>query len=278
NETDNCSNNLTVDVSQTAFTCADISSGGSSNPPSVWINEFHYDNGGTDIGEFVEIAGTAGFDLSGYSIVLYNGNGGSSYNTINLSGNIDDEGNGFGAISVSATGIQNGGPDGIALMNGATVIEFLSYEGAFTATNGPANGITSTDVGVSENSGTTAGNSIQLKGSGSVAGDFTWTAPSSDSPGDLNDGQTLIGASGGLQVTITVTDEFGNPTSCLADVNLIDAGNPIPDVANLPDITEQCEATLTPPTANDACEGTITATTNDPTNYTTQGTFTVTWT
>ncbi|MEL6391021.1 MAG: immunoglobulin-like domain-containing protein, partial [Bacteroidota bacterium] len=46
----------------------------------------------------------------------------------------------------------------------------------------------------------------------------------------------------------------------------------------LPDITAECEAIVTAPTANDNCVGTITATTNDPLNYSNQGTFTITWT
>ena len=33
--------------------------------PSVFINEVHYDNDGTDTGEAIEIAGPAGTDLSG---------------------------------------------------------------------------------------------------------------------------------------------------------------------------------------------------------------------
>jgi hypothetical protein len=48
-------------------------------PPAanVFINEFHYDTAGTDAGEFIEVAGLAGTDLSGWSLVLYNGNGGA---------------------------------------------------------------------------------------------------------------------------------------------------------------------------------------------------------
>ena len=38
---------------------------------SVFINEIHYDNVGTDSGEKVEIAGPAGTDLSGWKIVRY---------------------------------------------------------------------------------------------------------------------------------------------------------------------------------------------------------------
>src|SRR6185436_16494654 len=53
---------------------------------AVWINEFHYDNSGADADEFIEIAGPAGLDLSGYSLILYNGNGGVAYNTRALTG------------------------------------------------------------------------------------------------------------------------------------------------------------------------------------------------
>ncbi len=52
----------------------------------VFINEIHYDNVGTDTGEFIEVAGPAGTDLTGWSIVLYNGNGGGLYDTDPLAG------------------------------------------------------------------------------------------------------------------------------------------------------------------------------------------------
>ena len=50
----------------------------------VFINEIHYDNAGADSGEAIEIAGPAGTDLSGWSLVLYNGNGGAAYKTTAL--------------------------------------------------------------------------------------------------------------------------------------------------------------------------------------------------
>ena len=54
-------------------------------------------------------------------------------------------------VDVPASGIQNGSPDGLALVDGdGTVLEFLSYEGAMTrAPAGPPPGMTSTDIGVS---------------------------------------------------------------------------------------------------------------------------------
>lgn len=163
---------------------------------NIFINEFHYDNSGTDVGEAIEILGPAGTDLTGWSIVLYNGNGGTVYDTRSLSGIIPDQEDGFGTISVSypTNGIQNGSPDGIALVdNNSNVIQFLSYEGTFTAVDGPAAGLSSTNIGVAETSSTPAGFSLQLVGTGTTYEDFTWQDPADDSFGDVNSGQSFSG-------------------------------------------------------------------------------------
>ncbi|WP_341714030.1 lamin tail domain-containing protein, partial [Erythrobacter sp.] len=113
---------------------------------TVFFNEFHYDNASTDVGEFIEIANTDGLDLTGWTVVLYNGSGGGSYASYTLSGS-----DAFQTISLPSNGIQNGSPDGFALVDAAgNVVQFLSYEGSFTATDGAAVGLTSTDIGVSE--------------------------------------------------------------------------------------------------------------------------------
>ncbi len=169
----------------------------------VFINEFHYDNTGTDVDEFIEIAGPAGTDLSSFSLVLYNGNGGASYDTRPLSGTISNQDDGFGTVSVpyGSNVIQNGSPDGIALVQGSTVIQFLSYEGSFAATNGPANEQTSTNVGVAEAGTEPAGQSLQLRGNGDTFGDFTFAAPSDDSPGAVNTGQDFTATPPPVTVT-----------------------------------------------------------------------------
>ena len=158
---------------------------------SVFINELHYDNYGTDTGEAIEIAGPAGTDLNGWSIELYNGSSGRNYNTINLSGTIPDRDNGFGTIHYPITSIQNGSPDGLALVNNNDVVQFLSYEGSLTAISGTANGQTSTDIGVSESSTTVVGFSLQLTGMGTDSEDFTWNEPADDSFGSVNEGQSF---------------------------------------------------------------------------------------
>ncbi|MCZ4319800.1 hypothetical protein O4H26_12455 [Aequorivita viscosa] len=160
--------------------------------PEIWINEFHYKNKGTDAGEFIEIAGPAGTDLSLYSIDLYNGVTGTSYRTVSLSGTIPNNSNNIGVLSFAISGIQNGPSDGIAIVKGNVVIQFLSYEGVFMANDGPANGLNSTDIGVKESKNTTdPGFSLQLTGTGNSYNDFLWNSPMVDSPGSLNVGQTI---------------------------------------------------------------------------------------
>jgi len=118
------------------------------------INELDYDNVGTgDPAEFIEIynPSAADADLTGITIYLVNGNGNATYATIDLSsvgslashdylvvsgtnvtaanGNSYDPGWGSGGDK-----IQNGPPDGIALVDTSTntIIDALSYEGPMT--------------------------------------------------------------------------------------------------------------------------------------------------
>jgi endonuclease I len=169
--------------------------GGTAGPP--WINELHYDNSSSDTGEIVEIAGPAGTDLTGWQIIGYNGNGGGTYKTVVLSGIIPDQGGCMGTLSFAFSAMQNGAPDGLALVDGAgTVVEFISYEGSFTATSGPASGMVSVDIGVSESGSTSVGASLQLAGTGSQASDFTWQSAQANTSGQPNTGQTLSGCGG----------------------------------------------------------------------------------
>jgi len=170
----------------------------------VFINEIHYDNSGGDTGEAVEVAGDANTDLTGWSIVLYNGNNQQSYNTVNLSGSIPNQQDGFGTLDFAISGIQNGAPDGIALVDASNnLVQFLSYEGSFTAIGGVADGITSEDIGVSEASSTLVGDSLQLGGTGSVYADFSWEAASANTFASINTNQTFGG--GGPQVDAAPT-------------------------------------------------------------------------
>ena len=62
-------------------------------------------------------------------------------------------------------------------------------------------------------------------------------------------------------------------------VIITDTQAPVPTLANLPALTENCQITsVTPPTAQDACMGTVTGTTNTVFPITTVGNNTITWT
>ena len=166
----------------------------------AFINEIHYDNAGTDAGETIEIAAAAGTNLTGWQLVLYNGSNSpgaaAAYNTRNLSGIVPDQDDGYGTLAFTypVNGIQNGLFDGIALVDpDGNVVQFLSYEGVITAANGPAAGLTSEDIGVSEGGSDPLGFSLQLTGAGAVYEDFTWQSPADDSFGAVNAGQDFIG-------------------------------------------------------------------------------------
>lgn len=171
------------------LSCAALPAAAASLP---FVNEIHYDNAGGDVGEGVEIAAAAGTDLSGWSLVLYNGSNGAVYGDAALSGLVPDQQAGFGTVFFVLEGLQNG-PDGFALVGAdGSVAQFLSYEGSFVATDGPAAGLASSDIGVAEAPDTPAGLSLQLAGTGAVPQDFVWNGPLAASPGAINAGQTFV--------------------------------------------------------------------------------------
>jgi hypothetical protein len=191
-------------------TAVDVSSNESAAAPEIsssaldtgflpWINEFHYDNASTDVGEFFEVAGPAGFDLAGWTIVYYNGLNGQTYSSpLALSGVLPDQQNCYGTLLFDAPGLQNGAPDGFALVDpDGVAIEFLSYEGSFPATEGPASGLMSVDVIVSEEPAPEVAFSLQRVGlKGSLVEDFSWTGPAAESRAARNAGQTFAGRCG----------------------------------------------------------------------------------
>lgn len=170
----------------------------SAGPPAVaqliWINEFHYDNSGSDTDEFVEIVAPADFtELASVRLTLYNGGDGAPYGSAHdLSSFTPGQVvNGLAFYSKAISGLQNGAPDGFALDLDGSVLHFISYEGSFTATSGPAEGLTSIDVGLSESDTTPAGSSIGLVGFGLSADAFTWASLTA-SPGVINPGQAAV--------------------------------------------------------------------------------------
>ncbi|MDP2723003.1 MAG: lamin tail domain-containing protein [Bacteroidales bacterium] len=211
---------------------------------NAWINELHYDNSGGDVNEFIEVVieNPGSYALSDFSVDLYNGSNGTTYNTKTL--DVFTVGSTIGNFTFytyvyPVNGIQNGAPDGLSLSYQTVLIpgQFLSYEGTLVATNGPAIGLTSTDIGVSEG-GAGPGESLQLGGGGTMYSDFTWQNSSAETPGLENNNQSIGGVAPPVPVAIyyepfdadlgqTTTSSvigaqvwgyaaFGNPAGCSA--------------------------------------------------------------
>ncbi|MDQ1619793.1 MAG: uncharacterized protein QOE19_2362 [Actinomycetota bacterium] len=208
-------------------------------PTAPFISEIHYDNGGADVGEFVEVQVPPGASTAGWSIVLYNGAGGASYAALPLPAVTVAPG-GTAAVAVvpgPSSGIQNGSPDGLALVDdGGRSVELLSYEGSFAATDGPAIGTTSTDIGQSEPGAGPAGNSLSRR-LDPASGNYEWQPEAAATRNELNPP---------LDVTpprdqpcdVPVTDEIGEvqgsgPSSPLAGGQVTVEGVVVGDLAGL---------------------------------------------
>jgi hypothetical protein len=138
--------------SSTATSTLTVATPAASN---LVISEVDYDMPSTDNAEFIEIYNPSASPvaLAGKQLLLINGANGAIYATINLSGTI--AGHGYLVIAgpnvtVPAPAIkfdpgwttdkiQNGAPDGIALIDNTshTLIDALSYEGSMTTINVP---------------------------------------------------------------------------------------------------------------------------------------------
>ncbi|MCB0284222.1 MAG: T9SS type A sorting domain-containing protein [Calditrichaeota bacterium] len=154
---------------------------------SMWINEIHYDNDGTDVNEFVEVVVPVGTDPATVNIHIYNGSNGLILFSESLDNLIEGSTvDGFTFYYWLRADIQNGSPDGMALDQNGSLIQFLSYEGTFVGAEVPALGVTSTDISVAELSTSPVGYSLQLLGTGTDYSDFTWGGPFLATPGAPN--------------------------------------------------------------------------------------------
>lgn len=199
------SENLTVgglsiapgDLFQLKFTFTP-GTGGGPLPADVFINEFDYDDNGADTGEFVEIVAGPGFtgSVGDVTLLLYNGADGTTYGSHSLAtftaGNVTTSGHRVYSKPIGA--LQNGAPDGFALVVNGVVTQFISYEGQFQATAGAASGMTSTNIGVAQTGSEPEGeSSLGLIGTGGIMQDFAWSkfAGIPYSAGQPNQGQTF---------------------------------------------------------------------------------------
>ncbi|HIE10203.1 MAG TPA: hypothetical protein EYP62_01150 [Kiritimatiellae bacterium] len=184
-----------------------------SQPGQVWINELNYVNDwwdpDTDTNEFVELAGPAGFDLSGWQIEFMIATGEmyyvyASYTLTNGSA-LGNATNGYGFFVIGDTDVPNvdmvfthsnnaeyghisdgDGPSGVRLLNEAGGVEqSLSYGGPIEGFDPiPAAAFDDGDVHIDPWD-------VQLSGSGTGYQDFAWALTNNMTPGEANAGQTL---------------------------------------------------------------------------------------
>lgn len=177
------------------------------------INEVDYDNVGIDTDEYIEIHNptAAAIDLSGIRLYLINGAGNLVYDNIDLAtAGLTLPAGGYlvvgsstilssvpsGAMTiVLGGGIQNGSPDGIALIDtaSATLLDALSYEGMMTAVSISDSYYTGTvdlvegaatvvvDSNVDDGSMSRCSNGVDTN---DASLDWSWT--SSKTPGEAN--------------------------------------------------------------------------------------------
>jgi hypothetical protein len=128
----------------------------------VVINEIDYNQAGDDFSEYIELYGPAGKVMIGYTLALYNGAPDylSPYREIELNLVIPSDGHYvLGSAEVpevdevvfTTNGIQNGSPDGVALLDpSGSILDAFAYGGSFRAMEGPAAGTLLHDIQVQD--------------------------------------------------------------------------------------------------------------------------------
>jgi hypothetical protein len=209
------------------------------------------------------------------------------------------------AASTAVTNVScNGGT------NGSASINVTGGTGAYTYSWSPTGGSAATASGLAAGTYTvtaTDANSCTIVQAITIteptALSATFTQTNVTCAGG-NDGQATVAVTGGTGVynyvwspaggtaatatgltagnySVTITDDNGcSFTQPITILTSPDVTAPVPDVTNLPDITNYCailSAEIAIPTATDICAGIVNATTTSPLNYTTEGTYVIVW-
>lgn len=167
-------------------------------------------------------------------------------------------------------GITNGSTSGIATPD-AYQTSLASNPDTYLVKFKDCQSITSTK----SNSPVCIGSDLNLTASGGT--NYSWTGPNgfvSNLPNPTISNATAL-HSGQYSCAITGNGECDNTIT--VEVLVGDTIKPIPDNANLPTITGDCNTIISKPTATDNCAGIINATTSDPLSYSLPGTYTIHW-
>ena len=147
--------------------------------PVVWVSEFHYDNAGQDQNEFVEIyiENASEVDLSQFTVELVEADGSvySSFLASSMQTNSADYYfRNFGGLK--------DGPNGIRILYGTEMMDFIAYEGAISG---------ATLLDVAEGEETSSQTSLQFCCLNESSSSMTWIQDALATPGMPNQQITL---------------------------------------------------------------------------------------
>ena len=180
--------------------------------PVIFINEIDFDQPGpVDPVEFVEIAGSAGSTLNGYTLEFMNGATGTPYATIPLPNftfpDFTNTGWGFFVLGQNTVSpapnyvlptpnfIQNGSPDGIRLLDAlSNVVHYVTYDGSMPGETDP--------IPVAVTDSNTVNGSVGKTGPTSGPSSGFWVFAASPTPHFLNGGQDLVPEPAGLALIL----------------------------------------------------------------------------
>ncbi|RYJ42994.1 Adhesin AidA-related protein [Flavobacterium beibuense] len=300
-----CTTTASVTVNEPTALSASISSqtnilcnGAATGSATVTANggtasyEYLWSNGATT-------ATVAGLEAGTYNVTVTDANGCTANTSVTI-----DEPTSLNLTILTSNVTCNGGSNGSATATVSGGVAPYSYSwsdsgvvganpttltaGTYTLTVTDDNGCTvDQTITIDEPDALTASfNSVNVSCPGSSDGTATVTVTGGTAPYEYlwsNGASTasLVGLTDGTY-TVTITDDNGcTLIDSVTVVTTPDVTAPVADVATLPTVTVECNVPagmITAPTATDNCVGTLTGTTTDPLIYTTQGTYTITWT
>lgn len=170
-------------------------------------------------------------------------------------------------------GMTNGSMTGIATPNAhQETISPNNVGAAYIVKFRDCNSVSS----VSSNSPVCPGFTINLQAQGGT--NYLWTGPNNFSSIEQNPVITGVSSVQSGQYSCLITGTLGCDASQTVEVIVGDTTSPVAAANSLPEITAACSTTISViPTAQDACDGTLSATTTDPLIYSVSGTYTVHW-
>lgn len=162
---------------------------------SVFFNEIDY----LSNNNCVEIATAPDQDLTDWFVTTYDDNG-IAQDTVSLTGAIPSSvtASGYNIIEVDIVFLQPNTGGLILVNDNDIIVQFISYNTALMAVDGPGAGLTAENIGAL----TVPGNSLQLQGTGTSYVDFEWQTLDEGTCGLANPDQEFVSVANPLPVDL----------------------------------------------------------------------------